>query len=278
MEDCEVLSQASSIFGLREAKAANPGLNRISAPLHSQLCESWQQEIAVLIVDESHECRNSDSVYCEAIQSLKYHHILMLTGTPIYNTLSDLVGQTMLLPCGGLFKSLEHFRSIFCPVNEFNPQGVWRDPYRRLYRILIMAHPKNVIDILPIRVVSREVKLTDRITILRIDTLMARFNTLLRIERHYGSGSGRNMFTAMGLLSQAEQLSACPLLHGATLRNPKQAKRETEEFMATALQLLRARHPEATLDGTTELIACSLLHRVTFHDMATGRCETAVEE
>lgn len=129
----------------------------------------------------------------------------------------------MLLPCGGLFKSLEHFRSIFCLVNEFNPQGVWRDLYRRLYRVLIIAHPKNVIDILPIRVVSREVKLTDRITILRIDTLMVKFNSLLNIGRHYKDGSARkNMFKeAMGVLSQMRQLSACPLLLGGTLRNPK---------------------------------------------------------
>ncbi|KAG5663736.1 hypothetical protein KAF25_006321 [Fusarium avenaceum] len=226
MEDCEVLSQASSIFGLREAKAANPGLNRISAPLHSRLYESWQQEIAVLIVDESHACRNSDSVYRRAIQSLKYHHILMLTGTPIYNTFSDLFGQTMLLPCGGLFKSLEHFRSIFCPVNEFNPQGVWRDLYHCLYQVLIMAHPKNVIDILPIRVVSREVKLTGRITILRIDTLMVKFDYLSIIDHHCKDGSARkNMFIeAMGVLSQTKQLSACPLLLGGTLCNPKHAR------------------------------------------------------
>lgn len=150
----------------------------------------------------------------------------MLTGTPIYNTFSDLVGQTMLLPCGGLFKSLEHFRSIFRPVNEFNPQGVWRDLYRRLYQVLIMAHPKNVIDILPIRVVSREVKLTDRITILRIDTLMVKFDYLSIIDHHCKDGSARkNMFIkAMGVLSQTKQLSACPLLLGGTLCNPKHAR------------------------------------------------------
>ncbi|KAI6769790.1 hypothetical protein HG530_004419 [Fusarium avenaceum] len=144
----------------------------------------------------------------------------------------------MLLPCGGLFKSLEHFRSIFCPVNEVNPQGVWRDLYRRLYRVLVFAHPRSIVGLPAMITKPEEFRFDDRVSILRIDTLMMRFNTLLRIERHCGSGSGRNMFTAMGLLSQAEQLSACPLLHGATLQNPKQAKRETEEFVAIALQLL----------------------------------------
>jgi hypothetical protein len=195
------------------------------------------------------------SLYCKAIQSLKYHHILMLTGTPIYNGFSNLFGQTMLLPGGGLFNSLEHFRSVFCPVDEFNPQGVWRDLYRRLYRVLIMAHLKKVIDILSIRVVSREVKLTDRITILRIDTLMVKFNSLLNIGRHCKYGSARkNMFIeAMVVLSQEKQLSACPLLLGPMHHGPKKGKIETQQFSASVSQILASWHPEAAIEGMAEL-------------------------
>jgi hypothetical protein len=179
----------------------------------------------------------------------------MLTGTPIYNGFNNLFGQTMLLPGGGLFNSLEHFRSIFCPVDEFNPQGVWHDLYRRLYRVLIMAHLKNVIDILSIRVVSREVKLTDRINILRIDTLMVKFNSLLNIGHHCKDGSARkNMFIeAMGVLSQEKQLSACPLLLGPMHHGPKKGKIETQQFSASVSQILASWHPEAAIEGMAEL-------------------------
>jgi hypothetical protein len=51
----------------------------------------------------------------------------------------------MLLPYGHLFKSLDHFKSNFCPGVENDPKGAWLDLFRRLYRVLVMAHSKDLV-------------------------------------------------------------------------------------------------------------------------------------
>jgi hypothetical protein len=112
---------------------------------------------------------------------------------------------------------------------------------------------------------------------------MAKFNYLMRIEHHCkDSSAGENIFRdAMGvlhgppsnavrpvflnatpfILSKAEQLSACPLLLGATLHNPKQGEIDTERFVASVNQILASWHPGATLERMSYLEFESFKHR-----------------
>ncbi|KAG8359091.1 hypothetical protein FVEN_g12800 [Fusarium venenatum] len=75
--------------------------------------EATQESIPVLILDESHDAKKPTSKLNRAIFHLDYSRILMLTGTPIHNTLADLAGQTMLLPGRGFFTSSDHFSHLF---------------------------------------------------------------------------------------------------------------------------------------------------------------------
>ncbi|KAF5005822.1 hypothetical protein FDECE_7757 [Fusarium decemcellulare] len=103
------LDRAREVFGHQ--------LKRPFSPLYSSLYDQLSRNIAVLIVDESHECKTEESVLNAAVRSLKYQYAFLLTGTPIYNTWEDLLGQTKLLPCG-LFADKEHFQGLFARLDR----------------------------------------------------------------------------------------------------------------------------------------------------------------
>lgn len=91
-------------IGVREAKRcfASFNLNRIRKPLHSGLYNVLNSNISILILDESHIAKNFNTMLNIVIRSLRYHHILMLTGTAIPNHFPDPFGQMALMPCSPL--------------------------------------------------------------------------------------------------------------------------------------------------------------------------------
>ncbi|RGP68476.1 DNA repair rad5 [Fusarium sporotrichioides] len=95
----------------------------------------------VVVLDESHDAKKPKSQLNRAISRLNYNRILMLTGTPTYNTFVDLVGQTMLLPGGGF---LNH---LFCDQTSFEPEDYKQQLYCRLYQSLIVTRAKEVIKV-----------------------------------------------------------------------------------------------------------------------------------
>ncbi|KAF4427975.1 hypothetical protein FACUT_9514 [Fusarium acutatum] len=85
------------------------------------------QNITVLILGESHDCRNGESLYFDAVKSLEYHHLFMLTGTPMFNRSEDIVHQSRFMLGGGLFSGLEHYRNFSAQVNSSKvPRGLNR--------------------------------------------------------------------------------------------------------------------------------------------------------
>ncbi|KAG5749381.1 hypothetical protein H9Q69_001028 [Fusarium xylarioides] len=106
-------------LGLAEVRKVSKGnVERPNLVLHSNYYSQISQNIAVLILDESHDCRNDESLYFDAVRSLEYHHLFMLTGTPMFNRSEDIVRQSRLMPDGGLFSSLEHFKALFYEDEE----------------------------------------------------------------------------------------------------------------------------------------------------------------
>jgi hypothetical protein len=103
------------------------------------------KQIPILIFDESHDAKKPASKLDMAIRSLEYKRILMLTGTPVHNTFLDLLGQTMLLPGGGIFTGEVQFRSTFCGSESYAPTGWRKTLLHCLYQGLIVARPEDVV-------------------------------------------------------------------------------------------------------------------------------------
>ncbi|EEU46508.1 uncharacterized protein NECHADRAFT_106052 [Fusarium vanettenii 77-13-4] len=205
------LKTALATFGRR--------LERPSLPLHSVLYKELGKEIPVLILDESHDAKNEAGLLNQAIRSLQYRHIFLLTGTPIPNTWRDLAGQTRLLPGGGLFKSSEHFLEVFQGSTQGQPSDARRKLYTALYQCLIVGRPKSLLQLPPPQEHMVPVHLEDRVTILYIDYLTARHKRYLRDSRRPGAHdeNARMLFQkAMALGMQAQRLAGCTILLTAT--------------------------------------------------------------
>ncbi|KAJ3520312.1 hypothetical protein NM208_g13760 [Fusarium decemcellulare] len=174
------LDRAREVFGHQ--------LKRPFSPLHSSLYDQLSRNIAVLIVDESHDSKNEESVLNAAIRSLRYHYSFLLTGTPVYNTWEDLLGQTKLLACGGLFTDKEHYRKLFGAKGP--PQGA--------SVIVVPVHLEK-----------------DRASVMRISDFVS--CGLSYLKRKADEETRKGFFKkAMAVLSKAEKLAACPILLKAT--------------------------------------------------------------
>ncbi|CVK84230.1 uncharacterized protein FMAN_01351 [Fusarium mangiferae] len=115
-------------------------VERPNAVLHSNYRSQVNQNIAVVILDESHYCRNDQSLYFDAVKSLKYHHLFMLSGTPMFNCSEDIMRQSRLMPGGGLFTSKEHYKALFySDEQQQHPTGPPLQLFNRLYQGLMVA-------------------------------------------------------------------------------------------------------------------------------------------
>ncbi|KPM36937.1 hypothetical protein AK830_g9629 [Neonectria ditissima] len=152
MQDFTDFSSTANSFSVKESSKYHKKATKFHrAPLQSQLYAKLGNEIAVLIIDESHDYKNENSFLNAAVRSLKYHHAFLLTGTPLYNTWHDLAGQAALLPGGGPFINLDHCVRLFsCEVNNRetdHPRGVKLERLKALVMGMMIARPKNLLQL-----------------------------------------------------------------------------------------------------------------------------------
>lgn len=84
----------------------------VHMPLHSELYHGLDKPISVLIVDESQDTKNTNTLIAAALRSLKPLVTFCLSGTLIFNRWKDIYSQISLLP-GCPFVSLKHFKVVF---------------------------------------------------------------------------------------------------------------------------------------------------------------------
>ncbi len=85
-------------------------LHTLKQPAHLEVARRMQMDI--LVVDEAHYLRNRDSLAWQAVNSLKRQFLLLLTATPVQNSLEELYNLVTLLQPGQL-PSPKEFRSRF---------------------------------------------------------------------------------------------------------------------------------------------------------------------
>ena len=91
-----------------------------------------QYEFFYLILDESQTIKNSESKTYKSIMSIRSQHRIVLTGTPIENSLSDLWAQMNFLN-RGLLGSINHFKETFIlPIERDNLS----EPREQLHKMI----------------------------------------------------------------------------------------------------------------------------------------------
>ncbi len=85
-------------------------LHTLKQPAHLELARQVHWDM--LVVDEAHHLRNRDSLAWQAVNVLPRHFLLLLTATPVQNSLEDLYNLVTLLQPGQL-PSPKEFRARF---------------------------------------------------------------------------------------------------------------------------------------------------------------------
>ena len=95
-----------------------------------------------LILDESQYIKNPDSKIYKSIIQLKSQHKLVLTGTPVENSLTDLWAQINFLN-KGLLGNLRFFKQEFVQVIEKNGDKDKRERLRQFIQPFVLRRTKN---------------------------------------------------------------------------------------------------------------------------------------
>ena len=111
--------------------------------------ELSQYEFFFLILDESQYIKNSESKTYKTITGIKSQHRIVLTGTPIENSLSDLWAQMNFLN-RGLLGSINYFKQEFIlPIERDNDPGVSDRLQKLIYPYILRRTKEEVAKDLP---------------------------------------------------------------------------------------------------------------------------------
>ncbi|KAF4472773.1 hypothetical protein FALBO_327 [Fusarium albosuccineum] len=230
-------AQAVTATDTEMVKDAVGHISSPALPLHSDMYDKLGKHIAVLILDESHDYKNDESLSHSAALSPKYHSAFLLSGTLIYNSWQDLAatprntsftqqqhrlaGQVMLLPSCP-FVSAAHFREIFrTPPNDEGqskgPQGVFMAALVRFFTGIFVSRTKAVLGLPKWEAIDLTVNFTeeDRYTLLAVASLVIQDERLIWPKKKMGRRDNRRqamLKMGFGLLCKAEQLAAHPAL------------------------------------------------------------------
>ncbi|KAG9252169.1 uncharacterized protein F5Z01DRAFT_690877 [Emericellopsis atlantica] len=94
---------------------------------------------SVMILDESHQAKNPDTLIHQAIRSLPYEKAILITATPQFNKTEDWCGQFMLLAKGGIVDNLGHSQHLLMPKKPAETDDApERQDLSRLQEVLAM--------------------------------------------------------------------------------------------------------------------------------------------
>lgn len=97
-----------------------------------------------IILDESQFVKNPESKAFQAIKSLNSLHRIVLTGTPIENSLTDLWSQLSFLN-PGLLGNISYFRNEYVTPIEKQNIGSKKDSLKQLIEPFILRRTKNLV-------------------------------------------------------------------------------------------------------------------------------------
>ncbi|KAG9251747.1 uncharacterized protein F5Z01DRAFT_662812 [Emericellopsis atlantica] len=102
-------------------------------------------QLSVLVLDESHDAKNEESVLNESLCNLRFSKAILATATPESNSDRDWAGQLKIL---GLIDGLEHFNSLFYNQTGRGNRGeLQKHLLRPLVANLVVAREKTLVSL-----------------------------------------------------------------------------------------------------------------------------------
>ena len=170
-----------------------------------------QYQFFFLILDESQYIKNAESKTYQTITELHSQYRLVLTGTPIENSLSDLWSQMNFLN-RGLLGSLSFFKRQFIIPIEHDKESLTSAKLQTLIRPFILRRTKEqvAIDLPPLTEESFTVEMTPE----QNDLYEAEKSSVrnLLMSNNDGSGIEKSAFVVLQALTKLRQLAIHPKL------------------------------------------------------------------
>jgi len=168
-----------------------------------------------LILDESQNIKNAESKTYQAVSELQSNYKLVLTGTPIENSLADLWSQMNFLN-PGLLGNLAFFKKEFIqPIEKENDEEKQKQLYQLISPFILRRTKEEVAkDLPPLTEQIRYCEMTEKQAVVYEEQKsVIRNNLLANIENQ---GIERVSFLALQGLTRLRQLANHPALVGNT--------------------------------------------------------------
>ena len=165
-----------------------------------------------LILDESQNIKNSGSKTYQAVCEIQAKHRLVLTGTPIENSLTDLWSQLNFLN-PGLLGSLQFFKKEYIqPIEKMNDEEKQKQLYRMISPFILRRTKEQVAkDLPPLTEHIRFCQMTEEQSkIYEEQKSLIRNSLLENIEKQ---GIEKTTFLALQGLTRLRQLANHPALY-----------------------------------------------------------------
>ncbi|ALO17076.1 ATP-dependent helicase HepA [Salinivirga cyanobacteriivorans] len=164
-----------------------------------------------IVIDESQHIKNPDSVIYKAVSRLQAQNKLVLTGTPIENSLTDLWAQLNFIN-PGLTGSQKWFRDYYAVPIEKNQDQQKLEKLKKLTTPFVLRRTKNEVarDLPPLTEQTILCEMTEDQHQLYEEKKSATRNALMQVISH--DGIGRNTTLILKALNELRQMANNPLL------------------------------------------------------------------
>lgn len=221
IEEHEAGLRIAHVASVQVAKEIVPKFqtNSIPRPLHNNIYAMMGRQ-PIVILDESHHVKNTDTVLARALRAMPVHTMFLLSGTPAHNRWTDLYGQISLLP-GNPFANLGHFQHMFTGKAGSTLDHPDKDHMALLTRIMagiMVARPKEVLA--RPKVENRDVPVNMRHSVhaVVVAEAVAQARNQLRISKFSRRSARTHILRAMQLFSKAQMIAASPIMWKANER------------------------------------------------------------
>ena len=207
--------------------------DKVIASIHTAKLKQNAEEISkitydVLIVDEAHYLRNRNTLVWKFVNSLKKKYMLMLTATPIQNSLEELYNIITILKPGQL-KTVSEFKRTFMERGQrLKPKNT-----QRLRELLSGVMVRNTRALTHVRLPQRNARI---ISIQLTDSERELYDGLTDfVKRNYLQAEVKrrrtNLFTLRTLQEEvgSSSFSVLPTLEKMIRRKTQDARRKSVE-------------------------------------------------
>jgi SNF2 family DNA or RNA helicase len=265
-------------------------LQMVRSARHAPLVR--EQKWDLVVVDEAHHVKNRETAGYQLVDALKSRYLLLLTATPVENSLDELYNLVTLLKPGQLATPAAFRREFLAKGDPFSPKN--RDKLRALLAVVMIRNTRALAG----RAIELPPRFAQTVIVEPSDAERALYDSVVKaIRAAVAAGNGRRM--ALRLLleqagssaeavrdavarSQAESGSGLPeLAHLHDVAVAASSSRSTK--LARLLELLASTHGLApgskalvftrfrsTLDAVSDGLAAAGIPHSVFHGGMSG--------